>query len=162
MYATERVRRAWHEPKSERDPSGSPVPGRRKRRPPHVPEAWITRPPRHPCRSILATGDPPPPRATVRPATIVKRRPPPPVIGHPHIVVRVVIGPVAATHVWRKVRPHFGGRRLPHRPVGRVVDPLTVRVERRMKIRERARVSVGVFVVVDADGGLAAVGTGNG
>lgn len=141
MGAKDEGRRRGSKPQRHRH-AATPDEERRGRRPTQIGAA---RPPLDPSRRVFAAWDPRPATCLeMDPPTIVKCRPSPRIVARPEVVVS--IDPMPPGDIRNESRPRFGLARRPHAPIGRVVRPCAVRIERRMKVLESRGIRVGVRI----------------
>ncbi len=78
----------------------------------------------------------------MNPPAIVKRSPTPRVVAAPRVIVSV--DPVASGHIGHEPRARFGDAGCPHRPIGWIVGPRAVSIERRMEVLQGRRIGVAI------------------
>ena len=131
-----------------------PHPRGRRRRPAHVRVGIGRHSPHDPCVRVLPARDPRPPGSrNPDPAAVVKDDPAERIIADPDPIVVGRERPVARSDVRSKVGTDGGLMRHPHDAVRRVLHPVAVGIERGLKIREGARIGVGVAALGSGFGG---------
>lgn len=99
--------------------------------------------PDDPCGGVLITRNPRPPVvARPNPAAVVEDDVSERIVAHPHPVAARVESPMAGRHVRRETIADDGVIRHPNEAVLRIFDPLTIGIELRPEVRERARIVV--------------------